>query len=123
MGSFLSLTSQSPSFALIPPQESSSRNSPHSASSLHEPDQDATLSRYPSVSFPHLGDQAEDEVVPVPDVLRSPQHHVVLLVEAEQEGEVTLPVRQTHPAHVTQPDLENDCLDVFSLELEKLRLV
>ena len=62
----------------------------------------------------HLGDQPEDEVVPVPDVLRAPEHQVVLLVQAEQEGEVALPVRQTHPAHVTESDLDNDCLNEFN---------
>ena len=74
-------------------------------------------------SCPDLGDQPEDEVVPVPDVLRSPQHQVVLLVEAEQEGEVTLPVGQTHPAHVTQPDLENEGINVLSSQPKMLRLV
>ena len=43
--------------------------------------------------------------MPLPDVLRPPQHHVVLLGQAQEQGEVALPVSQAHPAHVTQPDL------------------
>ena len=60
--------------------------------------------------------------MPVPDVLRAPEHQVVLLVQAEQEGEVALPVRQTHPAHVTESDLDNDCLNLIDQSIKCLVL-
>ena len=55
---------------------------------------------------PGLGGEVEDDCVPLPDVLRPPEHEAVLPGQLQQQREVALPVHQRHAPHVAQAHLE-----------------